>query len=105
MRRALLGSFLIVLTWAPGAHAGIADRIAATFGAMADDLVKALQPIEGVVLDRDGDRIYLDIGQDAGAQVGQELTVLRKGDPFHHPVAGKGLGRYEDRRGEPRVRE
>jgi hypothetical protein len=104
MRRAILGSLLIVLTWAPVAHAGIADRIAATFGAMADDLVKAFQPIEGVVLDRDGDRIYLDIGQEAGAQVGQELTVFRKGDAFHHPVTGKVLGRYEDVLGYAQVR-
>jgi hypothetical protein len=82
----------------------MADRIAATFGAMADDLVKAFQPIEGFVLDRDGDRIYLDIGQEAGARVGQELTVFRKGDTFRHPVTGKVLGRYEDVLGYAQVR-
>jgi hypothetical protein len=93
-----------VLTWAPVAHAGLADRIAATFGAMADDLVKAFQPLEGQVLDRDGDRIYLDIGQESGAQVGQELTVFRKGDSFHHPITGKIIGRYEDILGHAQVR-
>lgn len=87
---------VVLLAGAPSAHAGAADRIAATFGAMADDLVKAFQPIEGVVLDRDAERIYLDVGQDAGAQVGQELTVFRKGESFRHPVTGKVLGRYED---------
>jgi len=71
---------------------------------MADDLVKAFQPLEGQVLDRDGDRIYLDIGQEAGAQVGQELTVFRKGEAFHHPVTGKAIGRYEDILGYAQVR-
>ena len=95
---------LAVLGSAPAAYAGTADRIAATFGAMADDLVKAFQPIEGVVLDRDGDRIYLDIGQETGAHVGQELTVFRKGEAFRHPVTGKALGRYEDVLGYAQVR-
>jgi hypothetical protein len=93
--RVALATVLVALAWAPVAHAGLADRIAATFGAMADDLVKAFQPVEGVVLDRDREFIYLDIGQEAGAQVGQELTVFRKGETFHHPVTGKILGRYE----------
>ena len=102
--RALLGAALLVVTSAPLAHAGLADRIAATFNAMADDLVKAFQPLEGVVLDRDGDRLYLDIGEETGAQVGQELTVFRKGESFHHPVSGKVLGRYEDVLGYAQVR-
>lgn len=104
LRRAFAGVAFIVLTWAPGAHAGLADRIAATFSAMADDLVKAFQPIEGQVLDRDGDRIYLDIGQEAGAQVGQELTVFRKGETFRHPITGKVIGRYEDVLGYAQVK-
>jgi hypothetical protein len=102
--RALVGAALVWLTWTPTAHAGLADRIAATFSAMADDLVKTFQPLEGLVLDRDGDRLYLDIGQDAGTQVGQELTVYRKGEPFHHPVTGQVLGRYEDVLGYAQVR-
>jgi hypothetical protein len=71
---------------------------------MADDLVKAFQPLEGQVLDRDGDRIYLDIGQETGAQVGQELTVFRKGEAFYHPITGKAIGRYEDILGYAQVR-
>ena len=104
LRHALVGAALFLLSSASLAHAGLADRIAATFNAMADDLVKAFQPLEGVVLDRDGDRIYLDIGQEGGAQVGQELTVFRRGESFHHPVTGKVLGRYEDVLGYAQVR-
>lgn len=102
--RALLGAVFLVLSMALPAHAGLADRIAGTFSAMADDLVKAFQPLEGVVLDRDGDRLYIDIGEETGAQVGQELTVFRKGEAFHHPVTGKVIGRYEDVLGYAQVR-
>jgi hypothetical protein len=95
---------LALLAWAPLAHAGLADRIADTFGAMADDFVKTWEPLEGLVLERAGDRIYLDVGREAGVRIGQELTVFRKGDPFYHPVTGKPLGRYEDVLGYAQVR-
>jgi hypothetical protein len=101
---ALLAALALLLATPPGAHAGLADRIAGTFGAMAEDLVKAFQPIEGVVLDIDGDRLYLDIGEERGGQVGQELTVYRKGESFYHPITGKVLGRYEDVLGYAQVR-
>jgi hypothetical protein len=98
LSRAILLASVVLLGLATPTrtHAGMADRIADTFTAMADDLVKAFQPIEGIVLDRDDDKIYLDIGEKAGARVGQEFTIYRKGDAFHHPVTGKFLGRYED---------
>ena len=101
---ALVAGLVMLLAAAPSAHAGLADRIAATFAVMADDLVKAFQPLEGLVLDRDGDKIYLDLGEERGAQVGQEFTVFRKGELFHHPITGKILGRYEDVLGYAQVR-
>jgi hypothetical protein len=93
-----------LLACAVPAHAGLADRMAATFSAMADDLIKAFQPMEGVVLEVEGERLYLDLGEEAGAQVGQEFTVFRKGEPFYHAVTGKVLGRYEDILGYAQVR-
>ena len=95
---------MVVVTWAAPAHAGLADRMAATFSSMAEDLIKAFQPMEGVVLEVDGEKLYLDLGEEAGAQVGQEFTVFRKGEPFYHVVTGKILGRYEDVLGYAQVR-
>lgn len=100
----IAGVALAALAWVSPAHAGLADRIAATFSSMADDLIKAFQPMEGLVLELEGDRLYLDLGEEAGAQVGQEFTVFRKGDTFHHPLTGKPLGRYEDILGYAQVR-
>jgi hypothetical protein len=102
--RVLLLLLVVTLAWPTLAQAGMADRIADTFDAMAEDLVKAFQPVEGIVLDRDGDRIYLDVGEEAGARVGQEFTVFRKGEVFRHPVTGKPLGRYEDVLGYAQVK-
>ncbi len=90
----VVGALVVVGAVAPAA-AGLADRIGATFGMMANDFIKAAQPIEGVVVSVDGNAIYLDVGRAAGAQVGQELMVFRKGETFVHPLTGKPLGRYE----------
>src|SRR5262249_40110518 len=68
-------------------------------GLMGDDFIKAANALEGTVVSIDGQRIFLDLGEASGAQAGQELTVYRKGDVFHHPVTGKPLGRYEEHLG------
>jgi hypothetical protein len=86
------------------AHAGLADRIGATFGFMLNDFVAAFEPLEGIVLEVDGDRLYLDMTEKDGVRVGQELTVFRKGEIFRHPLTGKPLGNYEDVLGYAQVR-
>jgi hypothetical protein len=85
------------------AGASIADRVAATFALMAGDFVKAFQPIEAVVVSAEGTEIFLDVHEGAGAQVGQEYTVFRKGDMFHHPLTGKPLGFYEEILGHAQI--
>jgi len=98
-----LALLLAALVATAPAHAGLADRIGATFGLMGDDFIKAAQPLEGTVVSVDGQRIFIDLGETTGAQVGQELTVYRKGEPFYHPVTGKPLGRYEEQLGYAQV--
>lgn len=93
---AVLTTMAMIGAAAGPATAGLADRVGATFAVMATDFIKAAQPIEGLLVSIDGASIYLDLGRAAGAQVGQELTVFRKGDTFVHPLTGKPLGRYED---------
>lgn len=91
----LAGLVAGLLVFAGPATAGLADRVGATFLMMADDFVKAVQPIEGLIVAADGNLLYLDLGAENGAQAGQELTVFRKGEAFHHALSGKILGRYE----------
>jgi hypothetical protein len=94
---------LATLGGAVTAWAGLADRVGATFGLIADDFIKTSQPVEGTVVSFDGDRIFLDLGTDTGARAGQELTVYRKGEVFYHPLTGKPLGRYEEHLGYAQI--
>ena len=95
---------LTTLAAAVSASAGLADRVGATFSLMADDFIKTSQPVDGTVVSIDGNQIFLDLGQGSGAQPGQELTVFRKGETFHHPLTGKPLGRYEEHLGFAQIR-
>ncbi|HXG02206.1 MAG TPA: hypothetical protein VNO23_02160 [Candidatus Binatia bacterium] len=106
MRRAALALLAAAAILAPAAPvwAGLADRVAATFALMADEFVNAARPMEGLVVGVEGEVLYLDLGRAAGAQVGQELTVFRKGDPFYHPVTQRMLGRFEDVLGYAQIR-
>jgi len=83
-----------VLAWCSSAAAGMADRIGATFGLMSEVFIRAFNPVEALVVGFEGRALYLDIGQGGGAQAGQEFTIFRKGEEFHHPITRKILGRY-----------
>jgi len=99
----VLVALLLVPVLVAPARAGVADRIAATFALMAGDFVKAFQPTEAVVVSVEGPEIFLDVTEAAGAQVGQEYLVYRKGDVFSHPLTGRQLGRYEEVLGHARI--
>jgi hypothetical protein len=97
MRRTAAGSLVVAIlfTIANPASASLADRAGNTFALMAEQFIRAFQPLHGIVVQVDGPTVYLDLGVGA-AQVGQEFTIFRKGDSFTHPLTGKVLGRYED---------
>jgi hypothetical protein len=101
---ALLLALAVAGAAALPAEAGLADRIGATFSLMADDFVKAFDPLQGVVVAVDGDTVYIDLGEPSGVQVGQEFAVIRRGEPFYHPITRKVLGRYESILGHAQVR-
>jgi hypothetical protein len=104
-RRALAaGLAAAILVLVPvAASAGLADRAGGTFGLMADDFINAFQPREALVVQVEGDVVYLDLG-DGAAQVGQEMTIFRKGEIFTHPLTGRPLGRHEEVLGYAQVR-
>jgi hypothetical protein len=84
--------------------AGMADRAGATFGLMAEEFIRTFQPLEGLLVAVEGETVYLDIGREGGAHVGQEFTVFRKGESFRHPLTGKAIGRLEEVLGYAQVR-
>ena len=97
-RRAASLSLLILMLSGPGgpAGAGTADQVGATFGLLIQDVVAAFPAVEGLVVQVDGDRLFLDVTEQNGVQPGQEFSVFRKGEVFRHPINGRPLGRYED---------
>jgi len=97
-RRAASLSLLILVLSGPGgpAGAGTADQVGATFGLLIQDVVAAFPAVEGLVVQVDGDRLFLDVTEQNGVQPGQEFSVFRKGEVFRHPINGRPLGRYED---------
>jgi hypothetical protein len=76
--------------------AGTADQVGATFGLLIQDVVAAFPPVEGLVVQLDGDRLFLDLTDKNGVLPGQEFSVFRKGEVFRHPINGRPLGRYEE---------
>jgi hypothetical protein len=93
---AALSFTVAALVLAGPAQAGIADQVGATFGLMLQDVVTAFPAVEGLVVQVDGENLYLDLGRKDGVLLGQEFTVFRKGEVFHLPGSGKPLGRYEE---------
>ena len=87
---------LAALLLAEPVQAGVADQVGATFSLMLQDVVSAFPPVEGLVVQVDGDNIYMDLGKKDGVQAGQEFTIFRKGEQFYHPITRKVLGRYEE---------
>jgi hypothetical protein len=104
MRRVIAVALLLILAGGGPASAGMADRVGTTFAMMAEDFVKAFQPIDTLVVQVDGPNIYLEAGEASGAQIGQELVVYRKGDVFVHPLTRRALGRFEEILGYAQIR-
>jgi len=88
--------------WTPAA-AGLADQVGATFNLMLQEVVSAFPAIEGLVVQVDGDRVYMDLSAKDGVLLGQEFTIFRKGEVFRHPATGKPLGRFEETLGYAQV--
>lgn len=86
------------------AEGGLADRVGATFALMSEEFVTAFEPRQGVIVAVEGETVYVDLGEDSGVQVGQELVVFRRGEAFRHPITGKQLGYYERTLGHAQIR-
>jgi hypothetical protein len=91
-----VGLAALVLMLAPPVVAGTADQVGATFGLLIQDVVAAFPPVEGLVVQVEGDRLFVDLTEKNGVQPGQEFSVFRKGEVFRHPINGRPLGRFED---------
>lgn len=97
-RRAVALSLLVLALTCLGGPvgAGTADQVGATFDLLLQDVVGAFPPVEGLVVQVEGERLFIDLTEKSGVQPGQEFSVFRKGEVFRHPITGRPLGRFED---------
>lgn len=95
-RRSVALSLLVLTCLGGPADASIADQVGATFSLLIQDVVGAFPPVEGLVVQVEGERLFIDLTEKSGVQPGQEFSVFRKGEVFRHPINGRPLGRFED---------
>lgn len=62
-------------------------------------------PVPGYVVRVESSTIYLDMGQEYGAQPGQSFQVFTEGQELKHPVTGEPLGKIENPIGEGRLKQ
>lgn len=53
------------------------------------ELINSVNVLTGVVAAVNNDKIYIDIGSDAGAHVGEKYIAYREGNVVTHPVTGE----------------
>lgn len=56
------------------------------------DKINQVNPQEGFVVQKSGQKVYIDLGREQGVQPGQFYVVFREGNVITHPVTGKILG-------------
>jgi len=56
------------------------------------DKINQVNPQEGFVVQKSGQKVYIDLGREQGVQPGQLYVVFREGNVITHPVTGKILG-------------
>lgn len=69
------------------------------------ELINSVNVITGVVAAVNNDKIYIDLGADAGAHVGDKFVVFREGNVVTHPVTGEIIAVEEDTFAQLKVTE
>ena len=96
---ALLGGFISSYAKTPIGQAVIAGINKGVY-----ELVKEIgaRPAEGSVIKTEGDRVWLNIGDD-GVSMGDRLTVMSKGEELIDPETGISLGSSDSKLGDIEV--
>ncbi len=85
----LVAAGVSVQAQGPGQMGRSLDRLAAE---MADLFPK----LEGDVVKVEGDQVFIALGAPDQIREGMELSLVRRGEEFKHPLTGAVLGRFEE---------
>jgi hypothetical protein len=73
------------------------------FDLMRDIALSFFKPLEGSVINIEKDTILSDITSSLGIKEGMRLELLRKSEPFYHPITEELIGYAEERVGVAEV--
>ncbi len=63
---------------------------------LVEKVMAALPRVEGYIVEREGETLYLSLGRADGIREGAVLQVVRQGREFRHPLTDEVLGYFED---------
>ncbi len=63
---------------------------------LSTEIVDLFPKVEGDVVKVQGNEAFITLGAPDNIREGMELTVVRKGEEFKHPLTGVALGRFEE---------
>jgi hypothetical protein len=63
---------------------------------LSTEIVNLFPKVEGDVVKVQGNEAFITLGAPDNIREGMELSVVRKGEEFKHPLTGVVLGRFED---------
>jgi hypothetical protein len=85
---------LIILGGALGVQAQ--GQLNRSLERLSAEMVDLFPKVEGDVVKVQGNEAFITLGAPDNIREGMELSVVRKGDEFKHPLTGVVLGRFED---------
>jgi hypothetical protein len=63
---------------------------------LSTEIVNLFPKVEGDVVKVQGNEVFITLGAPDNIREGMELSVVRKGEEFKHPLTGVALGRFEE---------
>lgn len=67
--------------------------------------LNAMNPVEGLVLKVQDDKVFIDLGRQDGIEIGQEFEVFVEGELIKHPVTGEIMGTDRIEKGTIKVED
>src|SRR5687767_464390 len=92
--RGALCGLLMVLGGALAAQAQ--GQLSRSLERLAAEIVELFPKVEGDVVKVQGNEAFITLGAPENIREGMELSVVRKGEEFKHPLTGVLLGRFEE---------
>src|SRR5215510_201089 len=92
-----IGGWCVLLVVLGGAFEVQAQgQLSRSLDRLSTEIVNLFPKVEGDVVKVQGNEAFITLGAPDNIREGMELSVVRKGEEFKHPLTGVALGRFED---------